>query len=145
MSDAVYRGDVRVHDGRSGARLASKPPAAFVVERVQRSEHLERHAARELEILGLVDDAHRAAPEPPHDPIRSEDGARHRETVRGDGALDRRDRAQRQGVREHVVREPLAMTGDALQVSVASELDHEHATCRARLDVLIGPRPGIAG
>ena len=60
LVDLVDRADVRVIERRGGARLAQKPIGGLLIADAIGRQKLERHEARELDVLGLVDDAHAA-------------------------------------------------------------------------------------
>ena len=51
------------------ARLAEQPRHDFLVRRVRRANHFERHAAIELEMGGAQHDAHSALGERRFDPV----------------------------------------------------------------------------
>ena len=52
--------DVRVIERRGGARLAQKPLGGLLIADTIGRQKFERHEARQLDVLGLVDDAHAA-------------------------------------------------------------------------------------
>jgi hypothetical protein len=69
LVDVVDRADVRVFQCRRRARLASQPLERLRVVADLLREELQRDATAELDVLGLVDDAHAAAAELLQDPV----------------------------------------------------------------------------
>jgi hypothetical protein len=62
LADVVDGADVRVVEGRGGAGLALEPFHRARVLRQLGGKELQRDAAAEAQVLGLVDDAHPAPP-----------------------------------------------------------------------------------
>ena len=71
--DVVHRADVRVVEGRGGARLALEALAGRRVLEVVFREELQRHGAVQPDVLGLVHDADPAAAEPLYDAVVRDD------------------------------------------------------------------------
>ena len=75
-ADAVHRDNVRVVQAGGGLGLDAEPLDLPGVHRGGHRQQLQRHAAAERDLLGLVDDAHAAAAEFPQEPEIAQDPGR---------------------------------------------------------------------
>ena len=78
LVDLVDRTDARMVQRRRGSSLAHEALDHLSVVGAIRREELERHVARELEVFGLVDDAHAAGAERSNNSIMRNSRADHR-------------------------------------------------------------------
>ena len=69
LVDVVDRADVRVVERRGRLGLASEPLQGDLITEELLGQELERHAASQPRVLGLVDDTHPSAAELVDDPI----------------------------------------------------------------------------
>jgi len=69
LVDLEYRADVGVAERGRRLGLMEEPRAGRSIARPLRRQELERHYPFELEVLGLVDDAHAALAELLDDPV----------------------------------------------------------------------------
>ncbi len=82
LVDVVDRADVGVLERGGRAGLALKPLERLSVAGQLLGQELQRHAAAELQVLGLVDDAHAAAAELRDDAVVGDGLADHQEAAR---------------------------------------------------------------
>ena len=100
LLEGVHRGDVRMRQGRGGARLEPETFAPRLVGRVMRVQDLQRDEPGEPRVFSQVDDAHPATPQRAHDAIGADHRARrhHRR-----GVVEQERRHARPGIGEKPV------------------------------------------
>ena len=83
VADLVNRADGWMIERRCGPRLTTEAGNGCLVGRDMLRQKLQRHFAKQLKVLGKIDNAHSAAAELRLDPVVTDDGAGRQRQHRG--------------------------------------------------------------